>query len=371
MVKELTIFTYGDSSSLKTWSNVPYFLTTTLELRNIKVNRINVKPSRYISGIWDKIFLRIIKLFLPDTTYTFDRTPFFRMYVKYRMKRAVKKFKNTDAFISISFSFHPKKYTEKKVIMFCDWTYEYYFKYFMKRKPDLLENQEIVNQHKLQRNADEIVSLFPDVAEYIKLNEKARNVYYLGNVVNSFPIQMDTRMIQKKFYNRKIVFVGSKKYMSGLEVLLDALAKNFPEVQLDVIGISREEVNRSVSKNVHFHGYLDKSLDSQNFEYYEIVNNATFFVNTTPRWSAFSASLDVMYHYTPVIVSKYRSFEETFGEELTQGQYCNNTIESLSALLQSMLAMNISEYEVMANSARKSVEPFSWDTYVDKLLSIM
>ena len=30
-IQEIIVYTYGDSKSAKTWSNIPFFLTTTLE----------------------------------------------------------------------------------------------------------------------------------------------------------------------------------------------------------------------------------------------------------------------------------------------------------------------------------------------------
>ena len=47
-MNEITIFTYGDSNKISTWSNVPYFFTTTLEKKGIIVNRINIRPGNRV-----------------------------------------------------------------------------------------------------------------------------------------------------------------------------------------------------------------------------------------------------------------------------------------------------------------------------------
>lgn len=374
MIKEVTVFSYGDSKSLKTWSNVPYFFTTTIEQKGIRVNRVNMKPNRYLNGFWNKVILKLIQLGFKDTTYTFERTMFYRWYTHFKMKKAVQKYPNTDAFISISFSYHPKKYTDKPVLMFCDWTYQYYFKYFEKRNPDILEQQEINNQHMLQKNVDKMIVLFPDVARYIEANEYTHNVYYLGNVVNSFPISMNNVEINKKLANQHLVFIGTKKYMEGLVAIVATFKKlklAFPNVKLDIIGMTAKEFKDTVPIDVKFHGYLDKSDAIQNHKYYEIVNNATLFVNTTPGWSAFSGSLDVMYHFTPVLISKYKSFEETFGEQLDFGYYCENTVDALYTSISAVFNMDKGSYENLAINAREKVTPFSWEVYIGKVLGLI
>lgn len=372
MIKEVTVFSYGDSNSLQTWSNVPFFLTSTIEKKKIKVNRVNVKPNKVILTLWNRIIVKLIRLIFKNTTYEYDRTPFFRFFVNRKMKAAVKKYKNSDAYISVSFSYHPKKYTQKPVMMFCDWTYDYYFKYFLQRKPDFLEKQEIKNQQRLFKTADEVVFLFPDVAEYEnKINPKS-NIFYLGNVINSDPMSLTKEMLKNKYTNKTIVFIGGPKYMQGLQVLIDAveaLHNRVPEVTLEIIGIKRSQYVGGETHNfIRFWGYLNKSVELERKRYYSIVDSATVFVNTTPVWSSFSATLDVMYHYTPIVVSKYRSFTETFGEKITFGKYSKNVKEDVTKNLLLIMNSSYNDYLAIAGAARRSVEPFSWDSYVDQLL---
>ncbi|MHA5135034.1 hypothetical protein [Oenococcus oeni] len=51
MIKEITVFSYGDSNLLKTWSNVPYFFTKTFADDGVSVNRVNVEPNRLLAGL--------------------------------------------------------------------------------------------------------------------------------------------------------------------------------------------------------------------------------------------------------------------------------------------------------------------------------
>jgi len=219
-----------------------------------------------------------------------------------------------------------------------------------------------------------LVVLFPDVADYVKKQNYCQNAYYLGNVINSFPVTMQERVIEKKWKNKKIIFIGAPKYMEGLKVLVEALqnVQSIVEgVTLDVIGMTSKQFSGECPENVTFHGYLDKSNPSQMKEYYDIVDGATVFVNTTPRWSSFSASLDVMYHYTPIIISRYRSFELTFGSNIDFGDYCNNSVNELTKNIEDVFTLSLQEYSKLTENARESVEPFSWSHYVNGFLRVM
>lgn len=369
---EITVYTYGDSNSKATWSNVPFYLTDSFERIGFKVNRINMQPNHMIESAWNRIVLRVIRLVFPKSTYTFDRTPFFRIFARLKMKFTVKKYPQSEISISTSFSFHPGRYTSEPVVMFCDWTYQYYIAHFLHREPDILERQEIRNQQEMQKSVGLMVSLFPDVKEYIRIHESNKTVTYLGNVINSEKFNPSSTLISKKYSSNTCVFIGSPKYLPGLLSLLQAVKKlkNNPEIQIDVIGITEDKVPLELrGNNVAFYGYLNKSNGEENAQYYEIVDRAKLFVNTNPEWAAFSATLDVMYHATPVVTSHYRSFVETFGDDLNFGRYCENDPEQLADLISSIFQMNFTEYSEWCQNARKSVEPYTWANYVRKILA--
>jgi hypothetical protein len=44
-IKEITVFTIGDSKKMSTWSNVPFFFTETLISKGVKVNRVDIGQS--------------------------------------------------------------------------------------------------------------------------------------------------------------------------------------------------------------------------------------------------------------------------------------------------------------------------------------
>lgn len=125
----ITVFTDGDSSLLSTWSNVPYLMTRSFEKDwKAKVNRINMAPDPRLEYLFNTTVGRVVRVaFDHDTSYDFKRSFLHKAICKHRMKQAVKRYPDTDLFLSLSYSWNPKKYTEKPCMMFCDWSYGYYF----------------------------------------------------------------------------------------------------------------------------------------------------------------------------------------------------------------------------------------------------
>ena len=42
----INLFTYGDSRDVNTWSNIPYYFQRALLARGVRVNPINIAPTR-------------------------------------------------------------------------------------------------------------------------------------------------------------------------------------------------------------------------------------------------------------------------------------------------------------------------------------
>lgn len=375
-IKVITIFSLGDPRDAKTWSNVPHFLIRELERNNnLVVNAINIKPNKFLSGFWNKFILKIIRLFLKRSTVTFERTPFFHIIVQRKIKKIVKKYQDTDLFISTSFSYHPEKVSKnQKVALFCDWTYEYYLQFFLNKKIDFFEKYEILNQLKMIESSDITIVLFPDVNNYMNEKYFGSNIRYIGNVVNSEPYQINDLTIQKKYKEKNVLFIGGPKYISGLICLIESLNEiNINFGVLYIIGISESLLKTKYKKKllfrVFFLGYLDKSVSSQKKIYYNIVNKSYIIVNTTPKWSSFSATLDAMYHGTPPIVSAYRSFIETFGQEINFGIYSENRVDSLKRDLNSMFTLTFDEYKEKAVASTIVTSNFTWEKFTKNFLN--
>ncbi|RYE12952.1 MAG: glycosyltransferase family 1 protein, partial [Sphingobacteriaceae bacterium] len=192
--------------------------------------------------------------------------------------------------------------------------------------------------------------------------------FYLGNVINSL-YQVSTDDIAVKSNSTSLLFVGSKKYMAGASSLIaafEALKPLYPALTLDIIGIKKSDFT-NLPEGVNCHGYLDKGNSEERELYYNIFRKARVFINTTPKWGAFSASIEAMYFHTPVIVTPYSEFLKTFGPDIDFGYYCEENDEALIKDKITSIMQNES-YKQLCINANNAVQHFTWDAYVDKMV---
>ncbi len=366
-LREITVFTVGDSAKPNTWSNVPYFFTETLLEKQIKVNRVDIQPNPEFERIWNKTFGRVARRVCKGTSYTYERSAVNHWDICRRIKRALRMYPDSDANLFLTFSFSSARYTSKPTILFCDWTYDYFFRYFAHRGPDIIEKWCIEREDSGIRSASLILPLFPVVGEYMKERYQHPNIRYQGNVVNSIFRVSQEEVVALKRESMDLLFVGGAKYFDGAVQLLAAfenLKKDFPQLRLNIVGIDAQRFDHH-PPDVFFHGYLDKGEGEGRRLYYDLFKKARIFVNTTPKWGAFSASIEAMYFYTPVIVTPYREFTETFGEAIPFGIYCDgNQASQIEGSIRQMLTAG--DYIDKCFSAHDAVKEHTWSNYVDK-----
>ena len=368
-LQEVTVFTNGDSGKIKTWSNVPFFFTETLISKGIKVNRVNLESPYAFETLSYKILDRVIKLINKRTTYSFYRSNANFLKVRNRIKTAVRQYPHSEADIFLTFSFSSVGLTDKPVIQFCDWTYHHYFQYFAGRKPDDFETACIEREDSQIMGSDLIIPLFPGVADYMINRYKGKNISYLGNVINSLFNATEEDM-SAKMNSNSLLFIGSKKYMEGALSLIEAfkqLKQQYPKLELHIIGIETTGF-RNLPKDVFCYGYLDKGKDADRELYYKLLKEAKIFINTTPKWSSFSASIEAMYFYIPVIITPYDDFLKTFGDEINFGLYCE---ENSQVLIEKKITeiLTSPSYQQLCLNAHAAVKEFTWDTYMDKVIT--
>ena len=139
-----------------------------------------------------------------------------------------------------------------------------------------------------------------------------------------------------------------------------------PELRCHIIGMEAKYLEEA-PEGVTCYGYLDKAKDEDRDLYYSLLQNAKVIVNTTPKWGAFSSTIEAMHFYNPVITSPYNEFVQTFGEEIPFGYYCEaGSAELLHAALEKLFKDR--GYEAMCMAAHAAVRPFTWDSYMDRVL---
>jgi glycosyltransferase involved in cell wall biosynthesis len=364
-IKEVTVFTNGDSGKSSTWSNVPFFFTETLKAKGIKVNRVDIKPTVLLRLTYDKLLAKVIRLKYRKTTYTYFRTGVNNSITTHKIKKALQKYNNSDLFVFLTFSFSAAEFTKTPVILFCDWTYDHHVSYFGNKTPDTLERASIQREDTHIEQSDMVFVLFPEVVDYMKDRYRNRNIFYIGNVVNSLVEPENTCASER----RDLLFIGSKQYLEGATTLIrtfQLLDDSYSNVMLHIIGLDSGQFH-DLPARVKCYGYLDKNNPRQAEIYYNLLNRCSLLVNTTPKWAAFSATIEAMYFYNAIITTPYAEITKTFGTDIDFGFYCeDNTVECLFPLLKRVL--DDPARDVLCAAAHDAVKEYTWNSYVDKML---
>lgn len=371
-IKEITVFSVGDSNSLKTWSNVPYFFTKNLELKGYKVNRVNIEENKALFNLYKYTAFAFLKLIYRNSNHTYFRSKLNYGLTNKKIAKALEVYSNTDAAVFLTFSFSAPKSFNKKVISFGDWTFSYYIANFLDREPKWFEKNCLEREKQHIEKADLVLGLFPLSSTFIKKNYTNANVHYLGNVINSNSELNKELVIKAKQNSKKLLFIGNEKYLSGALELIEAFKKlknNYPELELHFIGLNENETGIKAS-GICYHGYLNKSVVSENELYYKLLSEALVIINSTKDWGGFSSLIEAMHFYTPVITRSYDEFTETFGSTIDLGYFIdqNNT---LSSCVEKLLKNSKDEQLKLMTAAHDRVKDFTWSNYIGKMIGLI
>lgn len=137
------------------------------------------------------------------------RTRLYQKAVEKNIKKAIREHEDADCLLSTNFSHGGALLCSKKTCIFCDWTIDYLIEVMQQRVPGILEKKSIERQRKEIEAADYVISLFPDVQEYME-KKYNRKVYYLGNVINSEIRDFNVDELIGKKHHGNYLFVGEK-----------------------------------------------------------------------------------------------------------------------------------------------------------------
>ncbi len=376
-IKEITLFCeQGDSTKISTWSNVPFFLARALEERGIKVNRVNLHPG---SNGFHKAFYKLWNVFAKgvfrNKYYTYRRSGIYYFLMERRIRKALKQYPNADLCLFTTYNFTSADYSDKPVLLFNDWTADYDARHFKGIDPSMLpyhQRKFIQRQAHCIETATSVVSLFPGMVADMRNVYKNKNINYVGNVVNSL-YEAGPASVEVKKSECEILFVGKKHYLEGAQELLEAFArlrKMRPEARLHIIGMKEKKLG-VLPEGAVCYGYLDKGDPDACKTYYKLMRNCRLFINTTPKWGAFSASIEAMYHYMPVIITPYSEFVNTFGKNIDFGVYHAESAGADVLCREMLELLDNRNFETLADAAHTAVAGFKWETFVGNMLKTL
>lgn len=363
--------TTAPSKNYRSWSNIPYLLQKNLEKRGYKVNNYvmrEIEPLKTIFNIPIRLANRIFK---SNNTYFYVRTPLHYL-TAYLYSRWIGFISEKDDVMLVQGFSYPLNNKKNKQIVIGDWPSEYLFEKFLKRKPNRFEEASIRRENYVIESADAVITLFPNVREYMLQKYKNKNIHCFGNAVNvddSVLLPLDVR--KKKINSKRIIFVGQSFYVSGAYELIEAariLRENGVECEVDIIGMDYDIIKIKYAW-LNVHGYLDKENKEEKKKYYELLANARVFVNTTPGWSGFQALLEAMYFYCPVVVRTNESIVSYFPNVSEFGLILEEGGPNLESILLECLCDD-EKYLHMSEASRRSVESSTWSNLTDNIIRI-
>jgi|APSaa5957512535_1039671.scaffolds.fasta_scaffold03722_4 hypothetical protein len=369
---KIYLCTTATSKDYKSWSNIPYLLHKNLEKKGYKVKNFVLREFQPIKFLFNLPVRVLIKFFGLNTTYYYVRTPmhFFFTYIYSQYIRFSSK--SDDVIVVQGFSYPPHN-NKNKMLILGDWPSSYLFDNFLMRPPSKLEMKSIAREDRVIEMADAVVTLFPDVYKYMLKRYQNKKIYYFGNVVNvDAEVVIPTDILTKKNNSKSLLFIGKPFYLDGANELISAvenLRMRGYELDVDIIGIEPNLISKKFDW-LSVHGYLDKGNSSDKRKYYNLLENAKLFINTTPGWNAFQATLEAMYFYNPIVVRPNESLIQTF-PTLRNFSYL---VEKKGGDLEGVIIESIKnkdQYLVKCQESHESVKPLTWDGFTQSLIELI
>jgi glycosyltransferase involved in cell wall biosynthesis len=363
--------TTAPSRNYKSWSNIPYLLHTNLEKRGFVVENCVMREVEPLKTVFNLPIRVLNKFFNLGTTYFYVRTPvhFFFTYLYSRFIGLIST--KQDVMVVQGFSYPPRNGKNTQIIL-GDWPSEYLFETFLRRQPSQLERKSIDRENAVIEAADAVITLFPNVREYMLKKYKNQNIYFFGNVVNvDDDVVIPTDIRERKLNSKRFLFVGQPFYLQGALQLIDAarnLRQQGLECEVDIIGIEPGLIGTKYEW-LSVHGYLDKEKPDHKRRYYKLLSDARLFVNTTPGWSGFQALLEAMYFHNPIVVRSNESLNSYFSNLMNIAYIVEEGGPSLESKLLDSLT-DSARYQQMSDEARKAVESSTWNNFTTELIGL-
>lgn len=369
-MKEVLLFTCGNSNDISTWSNVPYLFSKTLEKNGYKLNRVDISPNRTINKLFNKasytIFKRILKR---KACPEFHRTWLHRFITYRRIKRATKLYPNIQFNLFLSFAFY-NKYSTRPNVLWCDWTDRIVIKR-LGREPKFYERRSLRHEDNVMQKADKVYTMFPKCKEHMEELYGREIIYLNRNVVNTVydgGFNIDEN-INIRYNSNRILFIGNIRYIGAAKQLVKAynmLKEKNRDIELHIIGMTNEQMNVD-DNNIHCYGYLRKNIKEERELYYSLLHSCKVFVNPAQQWGGYSSTIEAMFYGSPIIVAPYDDFVCEFGENINFGRYTNDK-EELHKTIKIILNAGKEDYHALCINAHKRVSDYTWSNYVDEFL---
>ncbi len=377
-VREIIVFANGHPRKMSTWSNVPACIVKELERRQVRVHAVDLlcHPAQRCYDHTIRILLRLLLLPFGIHPPYYVRTHLHRWWAERKIRRAVMLFPAADYCLFFNYLFY-NRYGEKPSLLLGDWPTPFDIRR-KGRRPTFLDRRSFLQEQEAITHARHVVTIFRVRAEEMRAAWPAAPIRFIGPpfVNNCYGKHLPARkIIARKKRSGILLFIGKPdRYRCAAQLLIDAFAlllRHDPhrQLQLHIVGMRGEGLSIPPSLPVVCHGYLHKDHDAECAAYYQLMIAARMMICPSARWAAYSSLVEGMYFYTPVIVTPFDAFTDTFGEEIAFGCYTSCTPHHLTAAIRYLC--DTTDYPELCRRAHEEVRHHTCARYVKELLHLM
>jgi glycosyltransferase involved in cell wall biosynthesis len=381
---KFNLFTVGDSSDINTWSSLPYFFSKSLTKHGIKLNRINIFPSK---GVTFEIYLRFIyrwkslkkRIYKEETDYDLHRDKIIRYFAEKKIKNECQKYVEADLNVFLTFNFSSYKFSGVPVTHYCDQTYELFLNDTKKkiRKRDLYF---IDIERRNLENATHVFATNTKCAQFLINNYKLKNVTSISGGINLDDAisKKESDILAAKKQNHDILFIGKGAYKRGVDILIEAFRQfnrvNADAFTLHIVGSGPKD-SIDLGDNIVNHGYLNKNDPADLKKYNELLTNARLFVMPMRHGPRPGVVKEAGLMYTPVITTNIWQMDELIQNNIN-GILIDHPDPHDFADRIDFLVKNEAVWEKMARQAHQTAkEKYSWDntarSFIDGCLTYL
>lgn len=366
---EINLYTMGDSASIYTWSNLPYFFSKALIDRGVRLNRIDILPTGNLlyrcwqAGLrlWAAAMLRLDGR---KRNREPCHDPISILMIERKIRKETRKHPNARLNLFLTFSFSSHTFSPIPVAQYCDETYELLLE-DTERKRRPMDRWLIRRETGHLQHANHIFTTGNRCADFIRARYGLRNVRVLPSGVNleTPPEINEAEVLAAKRENKMILFIGIGVQKRGIDVLLEAFRifnrKNSDEFTLHLVGPLRDTMDIS-DRHVNCHGYLNKGNPAELATYLNLLKTARLFVMPMREGPLPGVIKEAGLMYTPVVTTNIWQVSDIIKDGVN-GMLLDRPLAEDFADRMHALVNDLPTWERMAKNSHRMAQSYSWD----------
>jgi glycosyltransferase involved in cell wall biosynthesis len=376
---KINVFALGNPRDINTWSNVPYFVCSSLEKHGVEVRGFNLFPQQWLSYCLYRLLMKYWYKLVGRFSHFGPWQFMFRSRLNYffanrNIRKLCLQYHDADANLFLTFSFSSFKHVPTSVIHYCDRAYEQLLDE-IGRRPTRTDRFFIETERENIQHAALVLGLNEACCAYIRSRYRTENVHRLRPGINleTFDKQDPEALITLKEQRKDILFIGRNAHQRGADILIQAFrifnAANENAFKLHIVGIARQEL-ADWDEKIEIYPYLRKDDPKELAIYTELLASARLFVMPM-RWGPLPGVIREAHRAcTPVIITKISNSGARVTNE-ADGILVDSLKPEDFAFQMNRLVRDRDLWREMAMQARRAENGISWDNTAQELIRML